>query len=190
MNGVLFCQGHNHRDTPRPRPSNVNWIYVDVDAAVKPDIIGSYTDPKVLQTLGYDNYDYVYEMNCPIHSSAYTLGRFLQSAYKLLKVGGRVYIGYLITTMRNLISFKPIITEKEEAEENDKFWAGERISTLILLNKMAYDGNFIIEEIVHEGEYRGSCILRKPRPNIPYKAYIPDPYTPAQYIKARLLIHY
>lgn len=89
MRGVLLCHGRNH-SVPLPNwlPDEIEWIYVDIDPNVNPDIVGSYKDFSTLEALGLFTYDYVVSMHCPAYKNFTEFRVLLRAGRWLLKPSG------------------------------------------------------------------------------------------------------
>ena len=90
--GIAFCHGHNHKSLiVLQELEHVQWVLVDIDPNVKPDIVGSFDSMDTIQQLGLYSWNYVMSQNCPIMFTGY-FENLLKASKYLLKPHGKLII--------------------------------------------------------------------------------------------------
>lgn len=123
MEGLIFCHGHKHQQLKLP--PEVKWIYLDADPAVEPDIAGLYQNEEILEMLGREKYDFVYEIRCPF-TSIEEIKDYLKIASSLTKEGGEIFLfngiqrvySFLHPTITFYNSRRTLETMEEECYQN------------------------------------------------------------------------
>lgn len=166
--GVIFCHGYGHEELytqKRDLPEDTMWILVDIDPKNRPDLVGSFKSPETFSLLGYDKYDYVYEIGCPLHHDTEIIIKFLNETYKILKEGGYVNIRGLLPDL--IRRFNPILYSKGYyhyiEEIMDEFFQGGQSLYVTVLDNILQATNYKSYE-VDDSPYlreRGSVIFIK-----------------------------
>lgn len=90
--GIVLCHGHDSPEVFNAIQSNVEWIFVDRDEKVKPDVVADVFDSNDLINKLSPNgelYDYVIDFRCPIVAQEELVA---QNINRLLKPGGKFII--------------------------------------------------------------------------------------------------
>lgn len=155
--GVLFCHGHSHtKQTNIVLPENIEWTMVDIKEDTKPDIVGDYQNVQTLQQLGFNKYDYVVEVHCPIYNSIDKIVKFLISAYQLLRHNGQAIINSILKDIiiknKNL-HIDPNINQDIDILNTEilDFFQGERPQYVQELDKIMHQTGFQSYDVKEDG---------------------------------------
>ena len=149
--GVLFCHGRNE-STNINLPENVDWTMVNIRENTNPTIVGDYQNVQTLQELGFNKYDYVVEMHCPIHNDFEKIVKFLTNAYQLLRNNGQAIINSLLTDI--IIKNLHININQDKNILNTEildFFQGERPQYVQELDKIMVETGFQSYDVKEDG---------------------------------------